>query len=137
MRGKCLVPQKQLLIKTPKLTMQIHSLNIACDRKSQSKFSNMAPQETVRGRSSPAIKVWERKLSSFWPHGSPGTQGLHAPANLSTTTKSLARTKKAKMPQMPNLLLLLHHLSHSSIREEIRGGFQKPLVSQKHKFCCQ
>lgn len=88
---------KRLLIKTPKLTMQIHSLNIACDRKSQPEFINTAPQGTVRGRSSPATKVWERKHSSFWPHGSPGAQGLQAPpGNLSATMKSLAGHKESK-----------------------------------------
>ena len=104
-RGKCLVREaSRLLIKTRKLTMQIHSLKIVCDRKSQSEYSNTVPQETVRGSNSPAtiyrhmFKGMARgNTAAFWPCWSPGAHGLHAPlGNLSATMRSPARQKESK-----------------------------------------
>lgn len=116
MRGECLVQQaSRLLIKTRELTMQIHSLNIVCDRKSRSEYSNTVPQGTVRGRNSPAT-IYRRMFrgtvrgntAAFWPRWSPGTHGLHAPpGNLSATMMSPARQRaskevtKAKPPPSP------------------------------------
>lgn len=96
--------QSHLLVKPRKVTMQIHSLNIACDRKSQPEYSNMVPQGTVRGRNSPAT-IYRRMFkgtargntAAFWPHLSPGAHSLHAsPSNLSTTMRSPARQKASK-----------------------------------------
>lgn len=105
MRGECLVQRaNRLLIKTHKLTMQIHSLNIVCDRKSLSDYSNAVPQGTVRGRNSSAtiyrhtFKGTARgNTAVFWPCQAPGAHSLHATLdNLSTTMRSPARQKESK-----------------------------------------
>jgi len=126
-----------LLVKTHKLTMQIHSSNIVCDRKSPSKYSNMVPQGTVRGRKSSdtihrhMFKGTARaSTAASWPHRSPGAHSLHAsPGNLSTTMRSPARQKESEGIKSQTSCFSSITSASGGIREEIRGGFRKPLVN--------